>query len=477
MINKFKLVYLLLTLSIVLTVLSGIITYYNGRENKEVVNAIIHAYNVIHQSEKTVSALRDMETGQRGFSISNDSSYLETYLMGKANIKFYLDTLTSLVGDDPRQLLLLENHIKPSAALKEAITDTTISLFQNHGLQSSIHIISNKEGKAVMDTIRLLVADIVQLEGSLLNTRTFKWNNLKYWEDAIRFSSFGLIGLTSFIALISLKRKNEQNKNLLNSLKEMNEDLENKVLQRTRELQSERDKIKNLNEELKALNQEKDHFIGVASHDLKAPLIGIQRLVEVIRLQKENPTKTLEYLSYIEESCQSLQRLITNLLDINKIEQGLFVIEKSAFEIKPFIEKLLKPFETLAELKKIEIEVDCKIGKVNTDEDILRRILNNLVSNAVKFSRPNNKILLRLFEDDGKFIVEVKDQGIGIKSDELAYVFNKFSKLSNKPTGGEGSTGLGLAIVKELVERLDGKVAIASEQNVGTTVTLIFSNE
>ncbi|GAB1445775.1 hypothetical protein MASR2M41_14990 [Flammeovirgaceae bacterium] len=476
MINKFKLVYFLLTLSIILTVLSGIITYYNGLQNKEVVNAIIHAYNVIHQSEKTVSALRDMETGQRGFSISNDSSYLETYLVGKANIKFYLDTLTSLVGDDPRQLLLLENHIKPSAALKEAITDTTISLFKNHGLQSAIHIISNKEGKAVMDTIRLLMADVAQLEGSLLNTRTLRWNNIKYWEDAIRFSSFGLIGLTSFIALISLKRKNEQNRNLLNSLKGMNEDLENKVVQRTKELQSERDKITKLNEELKALNQEKDHFIGVASHDLKSPIIGIQRMVEVIRLQRENPIKTLEYISYIDESCQSLQRLITNLLDINKIEQGLFVIEKETIEIKPFIAKLLKPFETLAELKKIKIEVACEIEKANSDEDVLKRILDNLVSNAIKFSRPNSKIVLKLSEGDGKLIVEIKDQGIGIRDDELALVFRKFSKLSNKPTGGEGSTGLGLAIAKELVEQLEGEISIASEQNVGTTVTLTFSN-
>ena len=71
-------------------------------------------------------------------------------------------------------------------------------------------------------------------------------------------------------------------------------------------------------------------------------------------------------------------------------------------------------------------------------------------------------------------IVKVGDQGIGIKSDELAFVFTKFSKLSNKPTGGEGSTGLGLAIVKELVGRLGGEVSIASKPQAGTTVTLVF---
>ena len=474
MINKFKIVYFLLSLSIVLTLLSGIITYYNGLQNKEVVNAIIHAYNVIHQSEKVESSLRDMETGQRGFSITNDSTYLEPYLIGKANIKLYLDTLTSLVGDDPRQLLLLENHIKPSAALKEAITDSTIFLFQNQGLQSAVHIVSNNEGKAVMDTVRLLMADVAQLEGSLLATRTSRWNDIKYWEDAIRFSSFGLIGLTSFIALISLRKKSRENKRLLRSLEKMNEGLETKVTQRTQELKNERDKITKLNEELKALNQEKDHFISVASHDLKAPVIGIQRLVEVMRMQKENPPKTLEYLSYIEESCQGLQRLITNLLDINKIEQGLFVIDKAMIEAQPFITKLLKPFETLAELKRIKIEAGSKVKEIYTDEDVLKRILDNLVSNAIKFSRPDSKISLSLFAEDGKLIVKVEDQGIGIKSDELAFVFTKFSKLSNKPTGGEGSTGLGLAIVKELVGRLGGEVSIASKPQAGTTVTLVF---
>ena len=191
-------------------------------------------------------------------------------------------------------------------------------------------------------------------------------------------------------------------------------------------------------------------------------------------MQKENPPKTLEYLSYIEESCQGLQRLITNLLDINKIEQGLFVIDKAMIEAQPFITKLLKPFETLAELKRIKIEAGSKVKEIYTDEDVLKRILDNLVSNAIKFSRPDSKISLNLFGEDGKLIVKVGDQGIGIKSDELAFVFTKFSKLSNKPTGGEGSTGLGLAIVKELVGRLGGEVSIASKPQAGTTVTLVF---
>jgi len=106
---------------------------------------------------------------------------------------------------------------------------------------------------------------------------------------------------------------------------------------------------------------------------------------------------------------------------------------------------------------------------------MLSQVIDNLVSNAIKFSPFNKNIFIKIYKIGSKIKIEVEDQGLGIQKEELPHVFDKFNRISTRPTNGEDSTGLGLSIVKGMLEDLKGKIEVESEVNKGTKFTLVFS--
>jgi PAS domain S-box-containing protein len=226
------------------------------------------------------------------------------------------------------------------------------------------------------------------------------------------------------------------------------------------------------NERLKALNDEKDSFLGIAAHDLKSPLNGILGLINLLKHKTSNlTTEQQEYLRYIEQSCSNMKVMVTNLLDINRIEQGYGTLSLSHFSLRELLQQQLRMFQEPADRKNIKLVLDDSEKEIFmfSDPALVSRICDNLVSNAIKFSLPNGHVRLRPSLTEGHVTIEVEDQGPGIKKEEISLLFNKFKKLSARPTGGESSTGLGLSIVNELVHLLKGKILVDSEENVGTT--------
>jgi signal transduction histidine kinase len=229
------------------------------------------------------------------------------------------------------------------------------------------------------------------------------------------------------------------------------------------------------NRQLKKLNEDKDNLLGVVAHDLKSPLNGIIGLLNLLKLTlSAMEPEQQEYFRYIEHSCINMSALVNNLLDIGRIELGRNEINPERVELGVLLKQHIKIFEEQAERKKITIilEDNAPAVTLTTDPKVLTRIMENLISNAIKFSPHEKQILIRVIHNAANIKVEVKDQGPGIAKEELPDLFKKYQRLSAKPTGGESSTGLGLSIVKELVSYLDGKISVESDRNAGATFIL-----
>ena len=457
-------IYILLILSTMLAIASVFITYYNTREKEYTVHTVIRRYKSIATSINLLSLLKDMEAGQRGYIITSDSDFLEPYIEAKGKIPATTDTLNRLVYDNEEQSNLINGKIIAAIENKSQDLEHVINLANNRGKDSASRHISTKIGKAYMDTLRILVQDLIQREETLLNVQNQNLEKNTRVEDSVRFFAFTLIALTSLAAVVILTQKERNIKDLINSLELANITLEKKVEERTKELVT--------------ANHAKDHFLGIVSHDLKVPIAGILRLIGLMKADKSKRLGSdTEYLTYMEDSCNNMQRLISNLLDINRIERGETHINKQTVELPELLRKLEGEFIQLAQKKQIELIIAPAEGNVHTDPDALQQILENLLSNAIKFSQRGTTVQLRTTRNYSEVRFEVIDQGPGIHPEEIQDLFGKFKKLSNKPTGDEGSTGLGLSIVKEMVKLLQGDISVTSTLHKGSVFVVTLYHE
>lgn len=457
-------IYLFLGLSVLLALASAFITYYNTREKEELVQTVIKRYKSVNASENLLSLIKDMETGQRGYLITGDSDFLEPYDEAKIKITAATDTLYKLAYDNEDQANLVTGQIVEAIEKKTNDLESVINLANSHGRDSAAVRVGTKIGKAHMDTIRILVQDFIQREKILLELQNEKLERNTRVEDDVRFSAFALIAITSLAAILRLLKKRRNINELVKNLENANVTLENKVEERTKDLV--------------AANSAKDHFLSIASHDLKAPIVGILGLIRLMKTDQSGRSETdREYLAYMEESCHNMYHLIANLLDINRIELGENTIKKQSVNLPNLLNQIKSEFEPQAQRKQIKLSIIQTDGTLHTDPNALQRILENLLSNAIKFSPKDTTVCLRLTRASGQVQFEVIDEGPGIPQEEIKELFNKFSRLSNKPTGGEESSGLGLSIVKELVGLIDGNISVESTLHKGSVFSVTLYHQ
>ena len=237
-------------------------------------------------------------------------------------------------------------------------------------------------------------------------------------------------------------------------------------------LEKQRRQIEEKNKKLSALNAEKDEFLSIAAHDLRNPLSSINLAVDMIN-SEEKPDRTTvrEYTELIQISSSRMIALINDVLKIHTIGADVNKNSKAWIEVNPLVEESLQHFFEPARSKNIRIKtvLNRTIAPLIGNSDNILRILDNLISNAIKYSPKNSSVIISTKQEDGKILMSVRDQGPGIPKAEQQKLFRKFSKLSNKPTGNESSTGLGLYIVKKICSTMNGSVRCESEAECGST--------
>lgn len=242
-----------------------------------------------------------------------------------------------------------------------------------------------------------------------------------------------------------------------------------------RELERRNAELARKNQELLELNEEKNRFVGMAAHDLRHPITVTKAYLGLFvgGILGEVPENQLQIMKTMDGACESMLALIDDLLDVSAIEAGHLDLHTVDVDIVRFLEECLADGLLVAKAKSIEMRLDVPpaMPMVRMDPKRIRQVVNNLVSNAVKFSHSGTSVCLGARPDGGDIHMFVRDQGQGIPEGELQKVFAEFVRLSVKPTGGERSTGLGLAIVKRIVEAHGGRIWVDSEANKGSTFT------
>ncbi|HTL73235.1 MAG TPA: HAMP domain-containing sensor histidine kinase [bacterium] len=226
------------------------------------------------------------------------------------------------------------------------------------------------------------------------------------------------------------------------------------------------------NEQLVNLNNEKNEFLGIAAHDLKNPLTTIILGAEMLRMTN-NPERTPKLADTILNASTRMRDLITNLLDANAIEEGRFTSNLERCDLGALLAQCVEHNGPAAARKEIALEVAAD-GEVwaRADRTATMQILDNFISNAIKYSPYKSAVRLRAAALDGQVSVAITDEGPGLSAEDQQKLFRKFTRLSAKPTGGESSNGLGLSIVKRLAEAMGGSVTCQSSLGNGSTFTV-----
>lgn len=242
-----------------------------------------------------------------------------------------------------------------------------------------------------------------------------------------------------------------------------------------RYLQNKNELIQRQNEKLTILNEEKNSLISVVSHDLSAPFTSIKLWTQILQSGagslSENQQKAIHR---ILTSADSGETLIKRILFVEKEELGDHRITLEQLDINAFLEDIVQMYGEQARQKNIQINYTPlpSIMIIVSDRYIVRRIIENLLSNAIKFTEVGKKIWISVTDAGNEVALTVRDEGVGIKAEELVHIFTKHQNISSLPTGGELSTGLGLFIVKRLVDELNGNVFCESEEGKGSIFTV-----
>ena len=226
------------------------------------------------------------------------------------------------------------------------------------------------------------------------------------------------------------------------------------------------------NERLREVDRMKDEFVSLVSHELRTPLTSIRGYLELLMDEGGELTpEQLRFLKVADRNSQRLLELVGDLLLLAQIDAGKFALEQDDVDLATVVHESVEACRPLAESKEIELteEVD-EVPTLVGDRARLAQVLDNLVSNALKFTPGGGRVSVSLLCAEGHVRLEVADTGIGVAAGEQTRLFERFFRSSSAAHNAIPGTGLGLSITKAIVDRHGGRIGIESAENEGTTV-------
>ena len=228
------------------------------------------------------------------------------------------------------------------------------------------------------------------------------------------------------------------------------------------------------NEELRELDQMKDLFVSGVSHELRSPLTSMLGYLEILRGGEagELSDEQQHFLEIVDRNCHRLNDLIDDILFLSRLDSGRFRIERESVDLGRLVADRVESIRPAAEKKQVELHFDwaSASSQLSADPSRLTQVIDNLLSNGVKFTPEGGEVFVSVGTSDGTAQLEVRDTGVGIPEDEAERLFERFFRASTAQN--IQGTGLGLSITKEIVEAHDGTISVRSAVGVGTTVTV-----
>lgn len=235
--------------------------------------------------------------------------------------------------------------------------------------------------------------------------------------------------------------------------------------------------IKEQNKKLQSVNATKDRLFAIISHDLRSEISAFQNLNNILNfhLQNQNFDRIKEIVAQVDKSAITVNTLMNNLLQWSSSQLEGITLHPEALDLKKQAESVIQLFEQYSQTKEIDLNISLpEQCMVYADANSLQFVIRNVISNAMKFSNNGGKVKISANESSEGIALKIQDTGIGVPKEKLAKIWLLDKKSSRLGTHGERGTGIGLSMVKDFVSRNNGKIHIESEENNGTTVTILL---
>lgn len=222
-----------------------------------------------------------------------------------------------------------------------------------------------------------------------------------------------------------------------------------------------------LYEKVRNLSEKKDEFISLASHELKTPITSINGFLQLIDQSLTGDSSNKEFIQIALKQIRKLSGLVSDLLDVSKIEAGKLPLSFSSFDFVQFIKEIISHFQFSAKKHHIELSCDVEELMVSADRQRIEQVMINLLGNAVKYSPNANLVKVAVSKNDNNVLVAITDFGIGIKKELQENIFTRFYRIEDLPH--MPGLGIGLYISKEIINRHNGTLWVESEPSIGST--------
>lgn len=320
----------------------------------------------------------------------------------------------------------------------------------------------------------VVVKPIQKLHGAAIQIRNGDWNypiDIKTGDEIEQFADvFKEMVLT-------IKDNQEKLIAAKKELEKFSKTLEEKIEERTKELVSAKNEIDEYAKELEKALVIKSDFVSTASHELRTPLAAIKEALALILDLKagEVSERQREFLNMAKSNVDRLDRIISDILDFQKIEQGKSALDMKPNDINEVVNNVDKTMISVAQAKGLSIitKLDETLPKINFDKDKITQVVTNLINNAIKFTEKGN-IVAATSRADNAIVTSVSDTGIGIREEDIPKLFQAFMQVGTGLERKSGGTGLGLAISRNIIQMHKGKIWVESKYGQGSTFYFIL---
>lgn len=236
-------------------------------------------------------------------------------------------------------------------------------------------------------------------------------------------------------------------------------------------LMQQQDEIIRTNREVQKLNQVKDKIFAIISHDLRSPLTSTHNLLDLLNQGLISHEEFAPFSKQLQNDVLNTLILTENLLNWSKTQLNGVVPYKRDFHLQPVIDEVIQTLHSLSRAKDIMIENQVRDHLVHSDADMIKMIVRNILSNAIKFTPHGKLIYIREILSDHKLLLQITDEGVGMSPEKVDQLNRKMAE-STRGTDNEKGTGIGMRLVLDMIAALDETITISSQEDMGTTVTV-----
>jgi signal transduction histidine kinase len=434
-------------------------SYQSLARNAEDRRQVVHTYQVMGQLNEILQGMTDAETGERGYILTGEDSYLAPYQRGLGEVRESSAEVRKLTADNLKQQHLLD-ALEPVIAERLRELQERIQVRRDGGLAAGAAAVREGAGKEFMSRVRAAIGEMKNEEERLLALRTAVLDASSRKARAVLVLGELLGVLFLGIAGLIVHGEMQHRAQAEEEVRKLNADLERKVAERTAEL-AERAK------DLERSNMELQQFAYVASHDLQEPLRTIASFTQLLakRYADKLDDKAREFIGFAVDGSKRMQTLINDLLSFSRVgTQGKALVPVQTDAV---LDAVLKGMKRGIDESGAVITRD-PLPTVLADELQLSQLLQNLIGNAIKFRRDGPaKVHVGAVRTASGWNISVRDNGIGVAAEHSERIFVIFQRLHTK-TQYPG-TGIGLAICKKIAERHGGRIWFEPTPGGGST--------